>query len=505
MQKEQPAKKVAASAASTLAAATAASAQSAARAPVPANPAVVRPEVEASIAVAPAAVEAAALQATGGFDSELGPDEGISPVTQAHTTPIPAKSLMVLLGAGIFIVALASWGVSRVLAQRGQDAADRKRATQPATAASAGARPLVVTGNAAGIPPSGVGVDLASSSAPAARLGIDRTQELRIPAIDPGPMDAQAIGVLVAPGGVPSRGAGGYRTGAPGGAPDAADPLDAPVLLAPAPALPEGGQAVGDAAFDDGTGQARTRLDEARARLEQVLKGVGAGQSGAGAAAAPALDEQQSVLKRSSTARIGAARLVAPALTLPRGTSFGCALANRIVSEQAGPVACIVSRNVYGSDGRVLLIERGAHLDGAYHAQVRVGQSRIAVLWERLRMPNGVVVDLASPATGALGEAGVDGVVDEHWPQRIGAALFLSLIDDAVKIEIAREQAKGNAAATVLMQGSGSDTSTLAGKVLDSTVNIPPTIVKNPGEIVAVNVAQDLDFSTVYELRASTL
>jgi hypothetical protein len=161
--------------------------------------------------------------------------------------------------------------------------------------------------------------------------------------------------------------------------------------------------------------------------------------------------------------------------------SFGCALASKIVSEQTGPVSCIVSRNVYGSDGRVLLIERGAHLDGAYHAQVRVGQSRIAVLWERLRMPNGVVVDLASPATGALGEAGRGRRVDNHWPERIGAALFLSFIDDAVKIEIAREQAKGNAAATVLLQGSGSDTSTLAGKVLDSTLNIAPTDRQEPG------------------------
>ena len=210
-------------------------------------------------------------------------------------------------------------------------------------------------------------------------------------------------------------------------------------------------------------------------------------------------------IKPTSTARTVASRLVAPALTLPRGTTFSCALASRIVSEQSGPVSCVVARNVYGSDGRVLLVERGSHLDGVYQAQVRVGQSRIAVLWDRLRMPNGVVVDLASPATGALGEAGVGGFVDNHWGERIGAALLLSLVDDAVKIEVAREQSKGNGSGTVLLQGSGSETATLAGKVLDSTINIPPTIVKNQGEIVAVNAAQDVDFSAVYELRAAPL
>ena len=307
-----------------------------------------------------------------------------------------------------------------------------------------------------------------------------------------------------------SVGAGGAFSGNRGGgqmpaAPVSIDPLDAPVLLSAAPAVGESAHVSVDAAADDGMAQARAHLEETRARLEQVLRGVAAGPGAASPFQAASTGVAGQGIKPTSTARIGASRLVAPALTLPRGTTFSCALASRIVSEQSGPVACVVARNVYGSDGRVLLVERGSHLDGVYQAQVRVGQSRIAVLWERLRMPNGVVVDLVSPATGALGEAGVGGFVDNHWGERIGAALLLSLVDDAVKIEVAREQSKGNGSGTVLLQGSGSETATLAGKVLDSTINIPPTIVKNQGEIVAVNAVQDVDFSAVYELRAAPL
>jgi type IV secretion system protein VirB10 len=448
-------------------------------------------------------------------------EDGISPVTQARKSTINAKAFFTLAASGVVILALAAVLIARFGAQRRQDAADKQAASQAATAASAGAQPLKITGNPAGHPPTAGGVQPAVAQAlPDLRAGSEAGPglgQIRIPAIDPGESGAAPIGVYPAQPGAMARTAAGARASAQ---PLVADPYDAPVLLTPAPALQDAGRAsfgapgsLGagvDSTLEDGMAQTRARLEETRARLEQALKSVGAGQGSAAAqvavsAAGAAPGGQEQGVKISSTARAGAARLVAPSLTLARGTTFGCALASKIVSDETGAVSCVVSRNVYGSDGRVLLIERGSHLDGAYHAQVRVGQSRVSVLWERLRMPNGVVVDLASPATGALGEAGVDGFVDNHWPGRIGAALLLSLIDDAVKIDIAREQAKGNASGTVLLQGSGSETSTLAGKVLDSTINIPPTIVKNQGEIVAVNVAQDVDFSTVYELRASTL
>jgi type IV secretion system protein VirB10 len=188
-------------------------------------------------------------------------------------------------------------------------------------------------------------------------------------------------------------------------------------------------------------------------------------------------------------------------LTLPKGTAFTCALKTRVISATSGLVGCQVQRDVYSDNGRVLLIERGSHLDGEYRiASVRPGTVRIPVLWTRIRTPNGVTVDVESPGTGQLGESGIDGHVDNRWGDRIGAAMLLSLIDDSVKLVI-QNQMQDRDADTIVLPSTTENTSKLAEKVLDSTINIPPLIYQNQGGIVGIYVARHVDFSSVYALQ----
>lgn len=208
-------------------------------------------------------------------------------------------------------------------------------------------------------------------------------------------------------------------------------------------------------------------------------------------------------LQGSSTPKVAASMLGNRSLTLPKGTAFTCALKTKVISATSGLVGCQVQRNVFSDDGRVLLIERGSHLDGEYRiASVRPGTVRIPVLWTRIRTPLGVTVDIDSPGTGQLGESGIDGYVDNRWGERIGAAMLLSLIDDSVKLVI-QNQASDRQADTIVLPSTTANTSKLAEKVLDSTINIPPLIYQNQGGIVGIYVARDVDFSSVYELKPS--
>lgn len=84
--------------------------------------------------------------------------------------------------------------------------------------------------------------------------------------------------------------------------------------------------------------------------------------------------------------------------------------------------------------------------------------------------------------------------------ERVGAAMLLSLIDDSVKL-IIQNQSHERQADTLVLPSTTSNTSKLAEKVLDSTINIPPLIYQNQGGLVGIYVARDVDFSSVYELK----
>ena len=228
-----------------------------------------------------------------------------------------------------------------------------------------------------------------------------------------------------------------------------------------------------------------------------------AGASPGGGLPAPSAGLFGGQLQGSATPKVAASTLGDRSLTLPKGTAFTCALKTRVISATSGLVGCQVQRNVYGDNGRVLLIERGSHLDGEYRiSSVRPGMVRIPVLWTRVRTPHGVTVDIESPGTGQLGESGIDGYVDNRWGERIGAAMLLSLIDDSVKLVI-QNQTQDQQADTIVLPSTTDNTSKLAEKVLDSTINIPPLLYQNQGGIVGIYVARDVDFSSVYELQPS--
>lgn len=183
-------------------------------------------------------------------------------------------------------------------------------------------------------------------------------------------------------------------------------------------------------------------------------------------------------------------------MVLPKGSTIDCALQTRLDSTVPGMTACVVTRNIYSENGKVLLIERGSTMTGEYQANMRQGMARIFVLWSRLKTTQGVLVDLDSPGADPLGGSGLPGHVDDHFWKRFGGSLMLSFVDDA-----ARLATQGNNSTTVNLSSTTDTAQNMAAEALKSTINIPPTLTKNQGEQISIYVARDLDFSTVYRLE----
>ncbi|MBB3646696.1 type IV secretion system protein VirB10 [Rhizobium sp. BK619] len=180
------------------------------------------------------------------------------------------------------------------------------------------------------------------------------------------------------------------------------------------------------------------------------------------------------------------------------GTSIPCVLETALSSDQPGFTSCVINRDVLSDNGRVVLMEKGTQVVGEYRGGLRRGQKRLFVLWNRAKTPKGVIIALASPATDALGRAGVDGYVDTHWWERFGSAILLSIVGDASSYANSRLQDSD-----VEAQNTTSAGQQAAAIAVEQSINIPPTLMKHQGELVSIFVARDLDFSGVYRLRVS--
>ncbi|NVE00163.1 type IV secretion system protein VirB10 [Massilia sp. BJB1822] len=200
----------------------------------------------------------------------------------------------------------------------------------------------------------------------------------------------------------------------------------------------------------------------------------------------------------TATPQVSAANLGNRSYLLARGSVIPCVLETQLVSNIGGSTSCVLPQHVYSDDGKVLLLEKGSSITGIYENNVRTGDSRIAILWQRIKTATGVVIDVDSPAADQLGVMGAPGVVDNHWPERIGAAFLLSMVEDAVAIQMSKN---GQGRNSGYGGASFNTTTTLSEKVLDSTINIAPTLYKNRGDRLMVYVSRDLWFNNVYNVK----
>ncbi len=195
-------------------------------------------------------------------------------------------------------------------------------------------------------------------------------------------------------------------------------------------------------------------------------------------------------LRTTKTAMVSASRLPNLTFTVPKGTPIPCGHNVAIQSDQPGMLTCTTTEDIYSADGTVILIDRGSEVTGEYrNGSISNGKSRMFAIWDRIRTPDGAVIQIDSPATGPLGRGGIGGWIDRHYLERWGSAIMVAILYDRID----RTDNRG-------YNNTQDEVENLTTEFINQYANIQPTLHRFQGGELTIMVARDLDFSTVYRL-----
>lgn len=210
-------------------------------------------------------------------------------------------------------------------------------------------------------------------------------------------------------------------------------------------------------------------------------------------------DDLADALRPTRTPGVKASVLPDRDLFITKGTFLECVLEPALDTKMPGMVSCILSRDVRGASGNVVLLEKGTKLTGEYHGEVKGNDARVFLLWSLAETPEGVTVELDSPGTDPLGRSGVNGYVNTHFRERFGAAMLISVLEDVTGALTNRSG--GGDTNTIILPSTIQNGKSLAQEALKQDASIKHTLTKNQGAHINVYVARHLDFRGVYRLE----
>jgi type IV secretion system protein VirB10 len=180
-----------------------------------------------------------------------------------------------------------------------------------------------------------------------------------------------------------------------------------------------------------------------------------------------------------------------------------CALDVAMDSSLPGTISCHTRVDVL-SPMHVLLMPKGTLIQGDYKSNVQTGQQRLFAFAGTAYTPEGIPVPLNSTVADSLGRTGIPGQVDNHYPERFGAALALNLLEMGSQIAQAEMSKGGNQYLNIGGGGGGGGggVSSIANTILQHQIDIPPTIYIQPGTVVTIVIDHVIDFS--HSMKVST-
>ncbi|MXX71104.1 MAG: TrbI/VirB10 family protein [Boseongicola sp. SB0677_bin_26] len=165
------------------------------------------------------------------------------------------------------------------------------------------------------------------------------------------------------------------------------------------------------------------------------------------------------------------------------GSFLEAVLLTQLSGEFPGPVLAMVSLPLYSADRQRVLVPRGARVVGTASAVQNRDQSRLAVAFHRLLLPDGGWIDLEFAGLGQAGESALADEVDRHYFSTFAAAGAVGVISG---LTLAGPSHHG------LRAGVGQGLGTSATSILDRFLNRMPTITIRAGHRLRIWLTGDV-------------
>lgn len=270
---------------------------------------------------------------------------------------------------------------------------------------------------------------------------------------------------------------------------------------------PDAGRPVGASPSEIPRDTLTPSLDEI---AEAVVRATGGGSAGFGrsATATSGIAAEQVSPSPTSTEReertpertspISAAGPVHPLL---EGTVVDTVLTNRLDGSGTSPVNCLVTNPVFSHSGQHVLIPAGTRILGETRPVQALGETRLAVAFHRLLMPDGSTLRLDQfMGLNQIGDAGLRDKVNHHYWSTFGSAGAVGLISGLAQWIGSAGLSGGTGDRTVIIAGGADAASQASLQVMSRFLNRLPTVTIREGHRVKVYLTSDLQLPA-YQAR----
>jgi type IV secretory pathway VirB10-like protein len=173
------------------------------------------------------------------------------------------------------------------------------------------------------------------------------------------------------------------------------------------------------------------------------------------------------------------------------GTILETVLLNRLDGQSTSSVECLVTNDIYSHDRQRLLIPSGTKVLGEAKRVDTFGQTRLAVAFHRLIMPDGYSASLDQfKGMNQIGDTGLRDQVNNHYLKIFGASLAVGAIGGIA--EAGSGGVLTQSGTQGIEQGVGQSLGQTSQRILDKFLNILPTVTIREGHRVKIYLSGDL-------------